>query len=431
MIGLYATIFILMFLLIFGAPVVFAVALSAITYFVVTPGMWDMVAIYPMRLFSGMDSFVFLCIPLFVLAGEIMNASGMMNDLVKFCQVMVGRFKGGLAHVNILASMIFGGITGSGLADVSALGPIEIKLMKDDGYDPAFAAALTACSAVQGPIIPPSIPFVIFASLTSTSIGALFMAGAIPGIMIGLSQMLVVVYMSRKAGFPSSKEKSTTKEKITVIKAAFFALMMPIIILGGIISGIFTPTEASAVAVGYCFVVAKFYYKQISISDYKRILVTTAKTTGSIFLIIGFASVIGWVLAAENIPAIISQAIERNNISPYMLLFFVNVFFLFNGMWLSDAAQLVLFAPLFTPIFAAMGISPIHFGCVMVVNVMISMITPPYGAALYLAALISKEPLVNVTKAALPFIISSIVVLFLITYFPVFCMTLPKLMGLV
>lgn len=431
MTGLYATIFVLMFLLLFGAPVVFAVALSAITYFIVTPGMWDMVAIYPMRLFSGMDSFVFLCIPLFVLAGEIMNTSGMMNDLVRFCQVMVGRFKGGLAHVNVLASMIFGGITGSGLADVSALGPIEIKLMKDAGYKPSFAAALTACSAVQGPIIPPSIPFVIFASLTSTSIGALFMAGAIPGIMIGLSQMLVVVFMSRKAGFPASLEKSTTKEKITVMKSAFFALMMPVIILGGIISGVFTPTEASSIAVIYCFVVSKFYYKQITISDARKILVTTAKTTGSIFLIIGFASVIGWILATENIPEIINQAIIRNNISPYMLLFFVNILLLFNGMWLSDAAQLVLFAPLFTPIFVSMGISPIHFGCVMVVNVMISMITPPYGAALYLAALISKEPLVEVTKAALPFIFSSIIVLFLITYFPVFCMTLPKLMGMV
>ncbi len=430
MTGLVVVLFLLMFLLLFGAPVVFAVAVSGISYFVVEPGMWSMIEIYPMRLFTGMDSFVFLCIPLFVLAGEIMNASGMMNDLVKFCEVMVGRIKGGLAHVNVLASMIFGGITGSGLADVSALGPIEIKLMRDNGYDPAFAAALTATSAVQGPIIPPSIPFVIFASLTGTSIGALFMSGVIPGIMIGISQMLVIVYMSKKVGFPASSVKTSFKEKLAVTRTAAFALMMPVIILGGIISGIFTPTEASAVAVVYSFVVAKFYYGNITISEIRQTLVNTAKTTGSIFLIVGFASTIGWVLAIENIPAIINQLITKNHISPYMLFFLVNLFFLFNGMWLSDAAQLVLFAPLFTPIFASMGISPIHFGCVMVVNVMISMITPPYGAALYLAALISKEPLVEVTKKAVPFIFSSIVVLMLVTYFPFLALALPRLFGL-
>jgi len=428
--GLIVAIFLLMFLLIFGAPVVFAVAVAGLSYFVVNPELWEIIAIYPLRLFTGMDSFVFLCIPMFVMAGEVMNCGGLMEDLVHFCQVMVGRFKGGLAHVNVLASMMFGGITGSGLADVSALGPIEIRMMKNAGYKTSFAAAVTACSAVQGPIIPPSIPFVIFASLTNTSIGALFLSGAIPGVMIGLSQMLVIVWMSRKAGFPEPSPRTSWREKLTAAKTAVFALFMPIIILGGILTGFFTPTEASVIAVFYCFIIAKFYYKSISAKDLRTILINTAKTSGSIYLIVGFASTIGWALAHENVPALISEMIVKHNVSPYELLFYVNLFFLFNGMWLSDAAQLVLFAPLFTPIFMSMGISPIHFGCVMVVNVMISMITPPYGAALYLASIVSGESLLAITKDAIPFIISSIVVLFLITYFPVFTMTLPRLFGM-
>jgi tripartite ATP-independent transporter DctM subunit len=378
-----------------------------------------------------MDSFVFLCIPLFVMAGELMNCGGLMEDLVKFCRVMVGRFKGGLAYVNVIGSMMFGGITGSAVADVSALGPIEVKMMTEGGYSKSFSAAITAVSAVQGPIIPPSIPFVIFASLTNTSIGALFLSGAIPGILIGVSQCLVIAYFARstKYHFPAPDSRTTWKEKVIAAKTAVFALMMPVIILGGILSGIFTPTEAACVAVIYCFIVSKFYYRALTIKDFRRVLINTAKTSGSIYLIVGFASVIGWALANENVPEMIRSAIERNNISPYTLLFYVNLFFLFNGCWLSDAAQLVLFAPLFTPIFASMGISPIHFGCVMVVNVMISLITPPYGVALYMAAIVSGETLLNITKDALPFICMAIAVLFLITYFPMISMTLPRFFG--
>ena len=429
--GLIVAIGLLMFLLLFGAPVVFAVAAAGLSYFVVNPELWDLIAIYPLRLFSGMDSFVFLCIPMFVMAGEVMNCGGLMEDLVHFCQVMVGRFRGGLAHVNVLASMMFGGITGSGLADVSALGPIEIRMMKDAGYKTSFAAALTATSAVQGPIIPPSIPFVLFASLTNTSIGALFLSGVFPGILIGLVQVLIIIWMARRGDFPQPTPRTSWKEKFEAGKTAIFALFMPVLILGGILTGFFTPTEASVVAVVYCFIVAKFYYKSITIKDLRTILLNTAKTSGSIYLIVGFASVIGWALAHENVPEMIRSLIERNNVSPYALFFYVNLFFLFNGMWLSDAAQLVLFAPLFTPIFVSMGISPVHFGCVMVVNVMISMITPPYGAALYLASIVSGESLLAITKDAVPFILGSIVALFIITYFPLLSMGLPRFFGLI
>lgn len=421
----------LMGLLIIGAPVVFAIGIAGLSYFIVKPGMWSVVAVYTQRFYAGMDSFVFLCIPLFIFSGEIMKRSGMTSDLVKFAQVLVGRLRGGMAYVTVLASMLFGGITGSGLADISALGPVVIESMKKDGYKTSFAAALTATSAIQGPIIPPSIPMVIFASLTDVSIGALFLGGAIPGVLIGVGQMVVIGLLGKKRNFPKQSVHYTFKEIFAATKSAIYALLMPIIILGGILSGMFTPTEAAAIAAAYALIIAAVVYRQITFKDLYHAVVETAKTSGSIYLIVGLVSTVSWVLAAERIPLALQHILHIYAPSKYTLLFLVNVFFLFNGMWLSDVAQLVLFAPLFTPIFASLGVSPIHFGVVMVVNIMISMITPPYGLALYLAAAISNEPLTKIIKDTVPFTFVSIIVLFVVTYIPILDLLLPKLFGLV
>lgn len=421
----------LMFLLIVGSPVVFAIGLSGLSYFLIEPGMWPQVGVYAQRFYKGMDSFVFLCIPLFIFCGEIMKRSGMMHDLVKFAQLLVGRFRGGMAYVNVVASMLFGGVTGSGLADVSALGPIEIDAMKKDGYDTPFAAALTATSAIQGPIIPPSIPMVIFASLTNASIGALFLAGIVPGVLIGLGQMLVILLLSKKRNFPKRDIKFTWKQAVSVTQSAIYALLMPIIILGGILSGVFTPTEAAAIAAVYSLLISTVIYRNINISELYKSLIETAKVSASIYLIVGFVSVIGWVLAAERVPDLLMSLINTYAPSPYLLLFLVNIFFLLNGMWLSDIAQLVLFAPLFTPLFASMGIHPIHFGVVMVVNVMVSMITPPYGLALYLSSAISGEPLKKIVFATIPFTFISIIVLFVVSYFPKIILFIPDMFGFI
>lgn len=417
----------MMTLLLVGSPVVFAIGLAGLSYFIIEPGMWMQVGVYAQRFFMGMDSFVFLCIPLFIFSGEIMKRSGMMMDLVRFAQIMVGRYRGGMAYVNVLASMLFGGVTGSGLADVSALGPIEIDAMKKDGYDPAFAAALTATSAIQGPIIPPSIPMVIFASLTNASVGALFLAGAIPGVLIGLGQICVIFFMGKRRNFPKHDVIYRFKEILDATRSAMCALMMPFIILGGILGGIFTPTEAAAVAAAYSLVISIIVYKQIRFKDVYDALLETSKVTASIYLIVGFVSVIGWVLAAERVPSMLTSLIDIYSPGPYTLLFILNLFFLFNGMWLSDVAQLVLFAPLFTPLFAAMGIHPVHFGTVMVVNIMISMITPPYGLALYLAASLGGVSLNRIVKETLPFTMVSIFVLFVVSYFPSIILFLPRL----
>lgn len=420
----------LIVLLMFGVPVMFAIGTSGMLYFFIKPGMLSIVSVYAQRFFSGMDSFVFLCIPMFVFAGEVMNGSGMMNDLVNFCKVLVGRARGGMAHVNVVASMLFGGITGSGLADVSCLGPLEIKAMEEDGYSTAFSAALTATSCIQGPIIPPSIPMVIFASLTNASVGALFLGGILPGIMIGLGQMLVIVLMAKKRNFPKSDVKLSARYIFEVTKAAAAALMIPVILIGGIVSGLFTPTEAASVCAGYSTIAAWLIYKNLTFASLKRSLLSTVKISASIYLIIGFVQTIGWVLAAEGVPRMINDFITRNNFSPYGLIFLLNIFLLINGCWLSDTAQLVLFAPIFTPILVGMGMNPVHVGVIFVVNVMIGMITPPYGMALYLSSAIAREPLRNVVKETLPFTAVSILVLSIVSYFPMLVLFIPKMLGM-
>lgn len=420
----------LVILLIIGVPVIFAIGSSGLIYFFVKPDMLSVVSVYAQRFYSGMDSFIFLCIPLFVFAGEIMNSSGMMNDLVNFCKILVGRARGGMAHVNVVASMLFGGITGSGLADVSCLGPLEISAMEQDGYDKSFAAALTATSCIQGPIIPPSIPMVIFASLTNASVGGLFLAGIIPGVLIGLGQMLVIVLMAKKRNFPKSEVKLTKKEIYAVTKSAACALMTPIILVGGIVSGFFTPTESAAVCAGYGVLAAAFFYKNLTFVSLKNSLIATTKTSASIYIIIGFVQTVGWVLAAEGLPEMISSFIADKNLSIFSLILLMNIFLLINGCWLSDTAQLVLFAPIFTPILVGLGMNPIHVGVIFVVNIMIGMITPPYGMALYLSAAIAKVPLIKVVKETLPFTAVSIVVLLLVSYVPQLVLFIPKMFGM-
>ncbi|WP_300820835.1 TRAP transporter large permease [uncultured Oscillibacter sp.] len=416
-------------LLLIGSPVVMAIGTAAMSYFLIKPDMLGNLMMYAHRLFTGMDSFIYICIPLFMLSGELMGYTGLMDRVVDFCRIFVGRLRGGVAYVNVLSSMLFGGISGSALADIAALGPIEISLMESDGYDREFSAALTATSAIQGPIIPPSIPAVMFASLTSVSVGALFIGGLVPGIMLGLAQISVIAYLARKHQFPKSDVCYTLKEGVLITLKSLSALFMIVLILGGILSGTFTATEASAVSIIYVLVIDICFYHTLTPAKIWEALKKTAVSSASIFLIIGFTSIISWILAMENVPVMISNWVYGANISPYLLLFIVNVFFLFNGMWISDSAQLVLFAPIFTPIFTAMGVSAVHFGVVMVVNVMIGLITPPFGVGLYTAASVSGCELKRIVKASLPFTAACVTVLFLITYIPGFALTLPRLVG--
>lgn len=417
-------------LLLVGSPVIFAVGAAGMAYFFVKPGMIAMLPVYVQKFFDGMDVFIWLSIPLFIIAGEIMSAAGMTDRLVNLSRLMVGRFRGGLAYVNVVANMLFGGVSGSALADISALAPLMIRMMEKDGYRRDFSTALTVSSALQGPIIPPSIPLIIFSSLTNTSVAALFLGGAIPGILVGIGQMIVIFIMARKLGFPRNPMEKVTLAIIgRILIEASWSLVMPLIILGGIISGIFTATEAAAVAVAYAILVGLIAYRTLNWSKIWGILDRSARTTASIYLIVGFATVLSWILANERVPTFLETLIQHWHLEPWQLLVLLNLFFLFNGLWISDSVQLLLFAPLFTPILAKMGVSPVHFGVVMTVNVMIGLITPPYGLALYLGSAISGEPLGAVVKQSLPFLLSAIVVLFLVTFIPDLTLALPRWFG--
>ncbi len=430
--SLFVVIGLMFALLLLGSPVIFAIGFAAVSYFFIEPGMMSMLPIFVHKFFTGMDVFVWLSIPLFIIAGEIMTETNMTERLLEFSRLLVGRLKGGLAYVNVVGSMLFGGVSGSALADIAALGPVEIDMMKKDGYKPEFSAALTVSSAVQGPIIPPSIPLIIFSSLTNTSVAGLFLAGAIPGIMLGFSLMLVVFFISRKAGFSSNPIAGVNfRVAFHIVMNAFWALFMPVIIIGGIVSGAFTATEAAAVAVFYALVIGIFAYRNLTWKKLWTILDRSARTTASIYLIVGFATIFSWIIANERVPSELQALIVEWGLSLSLLLLILNLFFLINGLWISDSVQLLLFAPLFTPILVGMGMDPIHFGVVMVMNVMIGLITPPYGLALYLGSAVSGVPLGRIVMASFPFLFASLTVLFLVTYLPGISLTLPRYFGFV
>lgn len=417
-------------LLMLGSPVIFAIGVAGLTYFFVEPGMSSMLSVIAHKFFTGMDVFIWLSIPLFIIAGEIMTATNMTDRLLGFSRLLVGRLRGGLAYVNVVGSMMFGGVSGSALADIAALGPVEIDMMNRDGYKPEFSAALTVSSAVQGPIIPPSIPLIIFSSLTNTSVAALFLAGAVPGALIGVGLMVVVFVKSRREGFPANPIPNLTlRRAAAIVFDAFWALIMPLIVVGGIVGGVFTATEAASVAVAYTLVIGVFAYRNLTLAKLWEILDRSARTTASIYLIVGFATVISWILANERLPAELQQLIGDVGLPVWALLLLLNLFFLVNGLWIGDAVQLLLFAPIFTPILAAMGVDPIHFGVIMTMNVMIGLLTPPYGLALYLGSAVSGVPLGRIVKASIPMLFASFCVLLLVTYVPAISLTLPRLFG--
>lgn len=345
-------------LLLVGAPIIMAIGTSALVYFFITPGMTDSLMMYAHRMFTGMDSFIYVCIPLFMLSGELMARTGLMDKIVDFARIFVGRLRGGVAYVAILANMMFGCVSGSGIACIAALGPIEVSMMEKEGYNKEFSAALVATSSLQGPIIPPSIPAVMFADLTSVSVGAMFVGQIIPGVMLGLAHILIVAFLAKKHNFPKSDVHFTRKEKISISLKALGAIGMVIVVLGGIMSGIFTATEASGIAVIYVPVLDLAVTHRLKAAELWECLKISAKSSATVYLIIGFTSVISWILSVENVPVMLSSFIQITHMSPYLFLFLFNIFILFNGMWISDSAQQVLYAPIFTPPVYCDGLQP-------------------------------------------------------------------------
>jgi C4-dicarboxylate transporter DctM subunit len=412
----------------FGMPLSFCMIFSSLAY-LLTSGITPWIVVH--RMFTGIDTFTLMAIPFFVLAGELMVYSGTAERLLKFANISVGRFRGGLGYVNVLASMLFGGCSGSAISDVAGLGPLEIKMMEKGGYSKGFSTALTISSAIQGPIIPPSIPLVLVGAVSGISIGGLLLGGAIPGVMVGIAQILVVFLVCRRRKFPRFETKLSFVEMVKVMLGAIPFLLMPFIILGGIIGGFCTPTEASAVAVAYGFILIIVYKRgRIDVKSLSGVFTRAGVLSASILMLAGASNVFGWVLAYERIPEAFANLLLSISDKPWVILLILNIFLLIWGMLMDSLPAILILVPILLPLAGKLGIDRIHFGVIVTFNLAIGLITPPYGAALFTGSLVSGLSIEKIVKEMLPFIIASICILLMITYIPRIVTLLPELFGL-
>jgi tripartite ATP-independent transporter DctM subunit len=382
------------------------------------------------QLLNGMySSYVILAVPLFILAAEFMNIGSMTERLTAFCNALVGRFRGGLAHVNILQSIIFAGMSGSAIADAAGTGRMmQVMMTRGGRYTPSFAAAVTAVSSIIGPIIPPSIPMVLYALVSDASIGFLFLGGVVPGLLMAFSQMTIVAITARRRNFPV--EGSVPFRALPrVTWNALPSLMMPVVLLGGIYSGVMTPTEAAAVAAAYALAISAGLYRSVSWQDFYRSVAVSARTTASIGMLIAGALVFNYVVTVENIPESLKALLAGWNLSSTGFLILVNALLLLLGCVLEGTAILLIIVPVFIPTAQALGIDLVHFGVVVVVNIMIGLVTPPYGLLLFIMANISGQPLRMIVRDVLPFLWAMLVALAILTFVPETVLWLPRLFG--
>ena len=483
-------------LLMLGLPVVFGL-LAAPGLLLILDGSTRDLAVLYRNLYNGMDSFPLMALPFFMLAGEIMNRGGITTRLVEFSQAFMGHLRGGLAHVNILSSILFAGLSGSAVADTSALGSTLIPAMEKNGYSRKFAAAITAASSVIGPIIPPSGIMIIYAYVMGESVAALFLAGIVPGIMVGVGLMVMVRLMADRYDLPKAERIVTKNQTITALEArvsfvlirinvagllyAVFAgiraalsldinlngwliflvflpvahglmlwlranvsddfrlvckkavapLQTPIIILGGILVGVFTPTEASAIAVAYAIVVSFFVLRSMTFKDLGPVLARSALASSAVLLLVGAAVAFKTVVSLSYAPQILTELILSLSENPLILLFLINILLFIVGMFLDAGPAIIILGPILGPIFTELGVHPVHFAIIMSVNLTVGLATPPMGLVLFVASSVSREKVETISRAILPFLAVEVVVIFLITYFPAISMTIPRLTGFV
>lgn len=414
--------------LLLGFPVAFCLGITSAVVLVATDVPLNLVA---QRIFTGMDSFPLMAVPFFVLAGEIMNVGGTTQRLISLAHALVGKIRGGLAHTTVVSAMFLSGISGSAVADASALGSVLIPGMVQKGYGKGFSAAITASAAVMGPTIPPSILMVILGVTTGLSIGALFAAGLVPGVLQGLAMMGMAYYFAVKKNYPKDEEPLTMARLGKEMASAGPALLAPVIIIGGILAGAFTPTEAAVVAVFYALILGVWVYKELSRKHLWQILVNTGVTTSVLLLIIGMANIFAWVLTAEQVPQKVANMLLGISKNPHVVLFMINVVLLIVGMFMEAGAAIVILSPTLLAVAQAVGIHPLHFGFVMILNLSIGLITPPVGVLLFVVCGITGYPFSLVTKWAMPFMAANLATLALVSYFPDVIMWVPKLFGYV
>lgn len=411
-------------LMILKVPISFSLLISSLLYLTGT-GISPIVAVQRMAMGIG-DSFPLMAVPFFILAGNIMNSGGITRRIFDFANKAVGHITGGLGHANILASVIFSGMSGTAIADAGGLGAIELKAMKDAGYDEDFSLAITGASSIIGPIIPPSVPAVVFGVIAGVSIGKLFIAGIIPGIIMAFAMGIFVYVESKRKNYPKTK-KATSTELAIAVKESFFTLMTPVIILGGIIGGVFTPTEAAMIAVIYSLILS-FAYKEIGIKDIPRLLLETINSTVSVMLIVSCASLFAWILASAQVPQMLASFFLDTLPNKYVALLVINLLLFVAGTFMETISAITILTPVLMPVVVNFGIDPVHFGIVMILNLMIGLLTPPVGMVLYVLAGVSKVPFERISRVIWPYIVVLSIVLLVITYVPDIVLFLPNLL---
>jgi len=414
----------LFFLIIIGAPIAIALGGSSALWVYLSKSVPDFTILH--RMVMGVDSFPLLAIPFFILAGSLMNEAGLTSQIFNFAKAVVGWLPGGLGHVNIGASIIFAGMSGTAVADAGGLGTIEIKAMTDAGYDIDFSVAVTGASSTIGPIIPPSLPMVIYGVMASASIGKLFIAGFIPGLLMGLALAVMVAYYAHKRHYPRDAKFSFKQLGVSFIEG-LPALMTPVIIIGGIASGIFTPTEAAIASVVYALILG-LVYRTLNLKKLIAVSMETAETTAVILLIVAGASIFAWVLTANQVTEKFAALVLGITENKYLLLLVINILLLIVGCFMETIASITILTPVLLPVVIKLGIDPIHFGVIMVLNLMIGLLTPPVGMVLFVLTRVAKIPFDRIVRATVPFIIPLVIVLFLITYFEPLCMWLPRIL---
>jgi tripartite ATP-independent transporter DctM subunit len=406
-------------------PIALVLGLSSAVYLLLAG---RPLTIIPQRMFAGIDSFVLLSIPAFILAGNLMNGGGITDRIIRFSNALVGHVRGGLAQTNIAGSMVFSGISGTAAGDAASLGAVLIPGMHKAGYPLPFSAAVTAASSTVGPIIPPSVPMIIVGSITGISVGQMFLAGAVPGVMLGLGMMVTAFIISVKKGYPRDPWPGFRVLGRSFVDA-IWALLMTFIILFGIISGYFTPTEAAVIAAAYALLVGMFVYRGLTLRALPKIVIDSAITGAALMLLVGFANTFGWILTTQQVPRMIAEWILGVTDNPIIVLLLINLLLLFVGMFMETIAALIILVPPLLAVATSVGIDPLHFAVIAVLNLMIGLTTPPVGVCLLICANIAKVSPLQVTRAIWPFLLANIGILLLVSYIPALSLWLPSLFA--
>jgi C4-dicarboxylate transporter DctM subunit len=413
-------------LIMLGLPIAVSMGLTAVFFFVAL-GETEVLTMVPARMYSSTTSFTLLAIPFFILTGNLMNSGGITHRLFRFAQNLVGHLKGGLGHVVVVSAMIFAGMTGAAVAEAAALGTVELEGMTKRGFDRKFSAAILASASTIGPVIPPSIPFVIYGSITGTSVGRLFLGGFVPGFLMGIALMIIVYVVSTQRGYPKER-RATTQELMASSLGALSAIATPVIIIGGMVSGIFTPTEAAVAATVYALILTMFIYKEVKLKDLPRILWETLETSVRVLFIISAAGIFGWLLIHQRVPETVIKALMSLSKNPWVILLVINIILLILGCFMEGICIMLLTIPVFMPMITQLGIDPVHFGVMMTLNLMVGLLTPPVGMVLYTISSIGKIPVWELAHELRWHMVALTVVLFLVTYVPGFVTWVPNLL---